>query len=181
MACSPTILTIPELAFLALCKLASPLPSPGPRCMSVAAGLSSIRQKPSAAPVTTPSNSARTQRMPSTLSSAATKCISDVPGLVKHTLTPPATRVRARLSAPFIVASSASARDLARRADGAPRAQRRDLRGPQAQELAEHLVGVLAEHGRGRPHRARRLRQAHRRADHPHLAGPGMRHLDQRL
>src|SRR4029450_6284717 len=43
--------------------------------------------------------------MPSTLSSAATKCISDVPGLVKHTLTPPATSVRARLSAPFIVGS----------------------------------------------------------------------------
>ncbi len=40
--------------------------------------------------------------MPSTLSSAATKCISDVPGFVKQTLTPPATSVRARLSAPFI-------------------------------------------------------------------------------
>src|SRR5580765_6931702 len=40
--------------------------------------------------------------MPSTLSRAATKCISEVPGLVKHTLTPPATSVRARLSAPFI-------------------------------------------------------------------------------
>src|SRR5262249_18212903 len=44
--------------------------------------------------------------IPSTLSSAATKCISDVPGFVKHTLTPPATSVRARLSAPFILASS---------------------------------------------------------------------------
>src|SRR5262249_5817408 len=43
--------------------------------------------------------------MPSTLSSAATKCISDVPGLVKQTFTPPATSVRARLSAPFIRAS----------------------------------------------------------------------------
>ena len=40
--------------------------------------------------------------MPSTLSSAATKCISDVPGLVKQTLTPFATSVRTRLSAPFI-------------------------------------------------------------------------------
>src|SRR5262245_35930102 len=41
--------------------------------------------------------------MPSTRSSAATKCISEVPGLVKQTSTPPATNVRTRLSAPFIV------------------------------------------------------------------------------
>src|SRR5258708_12319870 len=41
--------------------------------------------------------------MPSTRSSAATKCISEVPGLAKQTSTPPATRVRTRLSAPFIV------------------------------------------------------------------------------
>src|SRR5919201_2329588 len=40
--------------------------------------------------------------MPSTLSRAATKCISDVPGLVKHTFTPPPTSVRTRLSAPFM-------------------------------------------------------------------------------
>src|SRR5215510_1855675 len=42
--------------------------------------------------------------MPSTLSRAATKCISDVPGLVKHTFTPPPTNVRTRLSAPFMLA-----------------------------------------------------------------------------
>ena len=41
--------------------------------------------------------------MPSTLSRAATKCISDVPGLVKQTSTLEATRVRTRLSAPFIL------------------------------------------------------------------------------
>src|SRR4029079_9110452 len=40
--------------------------------------------------------------MPSTRSSAATKCISDVPGLAKQTSTPPPTSVRTRLSAPFI-------------------------------------------------------------------------------
>src|SRR5437868_14433332 len=40
--------------------------------------------------------------MPSTRSSAATKCISEVPGLEKQTSTPPPTRVRTRLSAPFI-------------------------------------------------------------------------------
>src|SRR5450756_688505 len=43
--------------------------------------------------------------MPSTRSRAATKCISEVPGLAKQTSTPPATRVRTRLSAPFIVRS----------------------------------------------------------------------------
>src|SRR3954471_19748941 len=42
--------------------------------------------------------------MPSTRSSAATKCISEVPGLAKQTSTPPATSVRTRLSAPFIIA-----------------------------------------------------------------------------
>src|SRR5438874_40850 len=41
--------------------------------------------------------------MPSTRSRAATKCISEVPGLAKQTSTPPATSVRTRLSAPFIV------------------------------------------------------------------------------
>src|SRR5215468_4744570 len=41
--------------------------------------------------------------MPSTRSSAATKCISEVPGLAKQTSTPPATNVRTRLSAPFMV------------------------------------------------------------------------------
>ncbi len=42
------------------------------------------------------------QRMPSTRSSAATKCISEVPGFAKHTLTPPPTKVRTKLSAPFM-------------------------------------------------------------------------------
>src|ERR1700674_1691516 len=40
--------------------------------------------------------------MPATLSSAATKCISDVPGLPKQTSTPDPTSVRKRLSAPFM-------------------------------------------------------------------------------
>src|SRR5262245_40080764 len=46
----------------------------------------------------------------------STKCISDVPGLAKHTSTPPPTSVRTRLSAPFILslrsASSASCKFL---------------------------------------------------------------------
>src|SRR5258706_12582777 len=46
--------------------------------------------------------------MPSILSSAATKCISDVPGLVKHTSTSLAISVRTRLSAPFMVKMTSS-------------------------------------------------------------------------
>src|SRR4051794_16564607 len=44
------------------------------------------------------------QRMPGMWSSAATKRISDVPGLVKQVSTPQANRVCTRLSAPFIPA-----------------------------------------------------------------------------
>src|SRR3954470_7766336 len=55
--------------------------------------------------------------MPSTRSRAATKCISEVPGLVKQTSTPPSTRVRTRLSAPFMVLGvpSLTGSSLARR------------------------------------------------------------------
>src|SRR5438874_5766494 len=97
------MLTMPEFAFLALCRLAKPLASPGPRCSSVEAGVPFMRKYPSAAPVTAHSNRPSTQRMPSTRSRAATKCISEVPGLAKQTSTPPATKVRTRLSAPFII------------------------------------------------------------------------------
>ena len=44
VAWSPTTLTMPERAFFALCRLARPLARPGPRCSSVAAGRSAIRQ-----------------------------------------------------------------------------------------------------------------------------------------
>ena len=44
VACSPTMLTMPECAFFALCRLATALPSPGPRCSSVAAGRFAMRQ-----------------------------------------------------------------------------------------------------------------------------------------
>ncbi|CFN77601.1 Uncharacterised protein [Bordetella pertussis] len=43
MAWSPTTLTMGVRARLALCRLASPLPRPGPRCSNVAAGLSAMR------------------------------------------------------------------------------------------------------------------------------------------
>ena len=49
-------LTIGELAFLALCRLATALPRPGPRCSRVEAGVPVIRAYPSAAPDATPSN-----------------------------------------------------------------------------------------------------------------------------
>jgi hypothetical protein len=81
--------TIGVEARRALCKFANPLARPGPQCSNVAAGLPVTRAYPSAAPVTTPSNNPRTQRMPGTRSSAATKCISDVPGFMKQVSTPP--------------------------------------------------------------------------------------------
>src|SRR4051794_16611221 len=40
-------------------------------------------------------------RISGTESSAATKCISEVPGLVKHVVTPPSTSVRSRAWAPL--------------------------------------------------------------------------------
>ena len=57
---------------------------------------------PSAAPVTTPSNKPRTPRISGTLSSAATKCISEVPGLANVTSTPLETSVEMISCAPFI-------------------------------------------------------------------------------
>ena len=78
----------------ALCRLASPLPSPGPRCSRVAAGRRpsgrSRRRRRWRRPRTGPS----TPRIPGTVSRAATKCISLVPGLVKHVVTPASTSVR---------------------------------------------------------------------------------------
>jgi hypothetical protein len=65
--------------------------------------------------VATPSKSVRIGRICGTLSKAATKCISEVPGLLKQTSTPELTSVRTRLSAPFmrrscfVVGSSAAA------------------------------------------------------------------------
>src|SRR3982074_1803810 len=47
--------------------------------------------------------------MPGTRSSAATKCISEVPGLEKQVSTPLRSRVCTRLSAPFIAVPSGQA------------------------------------------------------------------------
>ena len=60
-----------------------------------------VRAYPSAAPVATPSNNVSTPRSPGTSSRAATKCISDVPGFAKQTLSPPLTRVWMSAWAPF--------------------------------------------------------------------------------
>src|SRR5688572_26853826 len=61
-----------------------------------------MRAYPSAAPVATPSNRASTPRISGTSSSAATKCISEVPGFMKHTSTPASTSVRMSALAPFM-------------------------------------------------------------------------------
>ena len=79
----------------ALWRLAQPLARPGPRCRSVAAGRPLTRAKPSAAPVATPSKRQSTPRISGESSRAATKCISDVPGLAKQTLTSLAAGSRA--------------------------------------------------------------------------------------
>src|SRR5258707_15579155 len=52
-----------------------------------------------------PSKRVSTPRIWGTVSRAATKCISEVPGLAKHTSTPPSTSVRIRACAPFIATS----------------------------------------------------------------------------
>src|SRR5262249_52951490 len=54
----------------------------------------------SAAPVATPSNRHSTPRSSGAASMPATRCISDVPGLVKQVSTPPRTRVCRTASAP---------------------------------------------------------------------------------
>src|SRR3954462_12051642 len=95
------MLTTGTFPLRALWRLARPLPRPEPRCSSVAPGRSAIRAYPSAAPVATPSNSARIARISGTESSAATKCISDVPGFVKQVVTPAPTSVRSSACAPF--------------------------------------------------------------------------------
>ena len=89
----------------ALCRFAIPLPRPGPRCSRIAAGRSAIRPYPSAAPVATPSNSAEHAAHLRHRVERGTKCISDVPGLVKHVSTPLSTSVRISAWAPFMVAS----------------------------------------------------------------------------
>ena len=106
VAWSPTMLTSGTFARRALWRFASPLPRPEPRCSSVAAGLSVIRAYPSAAPVATPSNRASTARISGTESSAATKCISEVPGFVNEVVTPASTSVRIRAWAPFTARGS---------------------------------------------------------------------------
>src|SRR3954471_16797122 len=100
------MLTIGTLPLRALWRFARPLPRPEPRCSSVAPGRPVILAYPSAAPGATPSNSARIARISGTESSAATKCISDVPGLVKQVVTPPSTSVRSRAWAPLGIASA---------------------------------------------------------------------------
>src|SRR5690606_37811027 len=55
----------------------------------------------SAAPVTAPSNSPRPPRTPGVPSSAATTCISEVPGFAKQVVSPLCSSVASRESVPF--------------------------------------------------------------------------------
>src|SRR5215467_8509294 len=98
--------------------------------------------------------------MPSTRSSAATKCISEVPGLAKHTSTPPATKVRTRLSAPFMTRPSAAGRsnidqlpDVGQPCHSAPdksidpsRPRRNNSRGPSGRSIHQREESVLVDH-----------------------------------
>ncbi len=61
-----------------------------------------MRAYPSAAPVATPSNSASTPRSRGTESRALTKCISEVPGFMKHVSTPAPTRLPISACAPIM-------------------------------------------------------------------------------
>ena len=96
------MLSIGVFAFRALCMLAKPLPSPGPRCNKLAAALPVPLAYPSAAPVTTPSNKPKTGLTSGWWSIAATKCISEVPGLAKTTSKPLEIKVFSKASAEFI-------------------------------------------------------------------------------
>src|SRR3546814_15643982 len=111
--------------------------------------------------------------MPSTLSRAATKCISDVPGLVKQTFTSFSTSVLTRLSAPFIARSSIShtADVIARNGGPAKRASVRRSRalypslslGLYSGGYAAHAT-PLRLHGRGDPPPASRRMPVGRRS-----------------
>src|SRR5262249_50602533 len=58
--------------------------------------------------------------------------------------------------------------------------ERRDLVRGELKETAQHLLGVLAQGGRGGAHRARRLRQAHGHADHSYGARARVGHVHER-
>ena len=149
VAWSPMMLTMGTFALRALWRLARPLPRPQPRCRSVAAGLSAMRAYPSAAPVATPSNRQRTARM-SVPSSAATKCISDVPGLVKQVSTPASISVSRRALAPLVISSASGLEGTLRgRAQGARRPPTLPSRAPTPPVSDRWARWVVRRNGRG--------------------------------
>ena len=97
--------------------------------------------------------------MPSTRSRAETKCISDVPGFVKQTSTPPASNVLVRLSAPFIVVLAVCAVGRFRGqtiADGQPGSSHMRFRNSTSDGIAGHRLDSapgLRWHG-GKPTRS---------------------------
>src|SRR5215510_8464876 len=57
--------------------------------------------------------------------------------------------------------------------------ERRDLVRGELEEAAQHLLGVLAQGGRGGAHGTRRLGEAHGHTDHAHGARAGVAHLHE--
>src|SRR5215468_9861464 len=108
-----------------------------------------------------------------------------VPAATSSDTSSRATRSPKRLVTPrsSITTRGAAAFPLWASGDGSanhPRCpQRRDLVRGQLEETAQHLLGVLAQGGRGGTHRARRLGKANGHADHAHLARAGMAHLHE--
>ena len=78
----------------------SPGPGPGAAAPRRAARSSARTRPPRRSPP--PRTGTSTPRICGTASSAATKCISEVPGLLKHTSTPAPVSVRISACAPFI-------------------------------------------------------------------------------
>src|SRR5215469_3828315 len=147
----------------ALCRFASPFARPGPRCSSVVAGPPVIRPYPSAAPVAVPSNRHSTPRISGTASSAATKCISDVPGLAKHTSTPHPASVLISACAPFTTSPPVSASLFAQL--GGER-----LGGSHPPRVGHQLRQAAAVHLRQPQHHQRPAVVAGRSEEEPRLA-----------
>ena len=82
-------------------QVGQPVGQSGAEVQQHRGGPAAIRAYPSAAPVATPSNSASTPRIAGTESSALTKCISNVPGFMKHTSTPAPVRLPISARAPI--------------------------------------------------------------------------------
>src|SRR5215475_14589878 len=109
-----------------------------------------------------------------------------VPAATSSDTSSRATRSPKRLVTPrsSITTRGAAAFPLSASGDGSANhsrgPERRDLVRGELKETAQHLLGVLAQGGRGGAHRARRLRQAHGHADHSYGARARVGHVHER-